>query len=182
MSGDGKRGVGHGPQATAPILDSAIWSGRALQQAFAELVSGLASMFKSLRIAVRNNRGYQRVSKLQRGLSGQANHLTGWARRSRVWTSLRALGAHHQLSKAPFRSCQRIRRQQGPRSARRSARPTGKSQSARHYYWGSKATQYGGCPIADSAGCRVRAPIDQEECTAATKSDVNFRFCRGQET
>src|SRR5664280_264703 len=47
MSGDGKRGVGHRPQATAPILDSTnVWSGRALQVDFAELaVSGLASMY-----------------------------------------------------------------------------------------------------------------------------------------
>src|SRR3984885_15346007 len=36
---DGKRGVGHRPQATAPILDSTgdVWSGRALQEIFVEL-------------------------------------------------------------------------------------------------------------------------------------------------
>jgi hypothetical protein len=37
-SGDGKRGVGHGPQATAPILDSTV---AAIARALAEIMSEL---------------------------------------------------------------------------------------------------------------------------------------------
>jgi hypothetical protein len=37
MSGDGKRGVGHRPQATAPILDSTnVWTGHAVQEALVD--------------------------------------------------------------------------------------------------------------------------------------------------
>ena len=68
MSGDGKRGVGHRPQATAPILDSTnVWSGRTLQEVFVELaVSGLASMYpvSDWSCFAPDHHGYQRACDL----------------------------------------------------------------------------------------------------------------------
>ena len=74
MSGDGKRGDGLRPQATAPILDSTnVWSGRALQEAFVELAfSGLASMYpvSDWSCFAPDHHGYQRACDL---INGQAS-------------------------------------------------------------------------------------------------------------